>query len=480
MTMRVEITVPDDFQLPGIYQEDNTGRRAATALLVGATALQYGLQVESPESAAAIAAHSAEIGRCRELMATERREHAQTRAELASVREACERNAAAMCAPILETAIGRIEQSSDGVNEVLRSQVEALQAQLTERSESGAHLQSVRDEIQQFELRCTQQLDKICGSNRIKGATGESQVMSQIALLCPDSTVEQHGDAVAHSGDGLWTRFFGSANIAMRCMVEVKNVDRVRSEELVEFHESIDRMVTEKTANCALFLSLREASLPAHQGRVKYSPFFTLEWRGGTPIIYASNLRGNPDLLGVCIAAMQQVWQYCEHHTKGGADEGWTDDALRATAHLVNDFVNEQYGLHRREAKSLQDEAVQLQSVLRSVEKRRVLHQRQADNIASRISDSLSDVVSLRRTVPGDTAAAKRRRTGVAIAPEDMTADQRRITDACAAFIADGGKLRSAAVNNGEIDGVTKYEVDSLFGNFTSLRKSVTEMCRES
>ena len=146
-------------------------------------------------------------------------------------------------------------------------------------------------------------------------------------------------------------------------------------------------------------------------------------------------------------------------------------------AHIVNTFVNEQYALHRQQAVDLQETADQLLRMTRDNDRRVALHREQADTIANRLVDALGSIVRL--TPPeNQKEIRKRRRTATAIDARDMTAEQRQMVDRCLAYVATGALLKSAAVNAGEIEGVRKHDVDSLFGNFGSLKKQSKEWPR--
>lgn len=168
-------------------------------------------------------------------------------------------------------------------------------------------------------------------------------------------------------------------------------------------------------------------------------------------MLYVSNLNSNPDLLGVCVAMMQQVWQYCDRVGALGArvNDG---PAVENVMHVVNTFVNEQYAMHRRQTVELQETAEHLQRMTRDNERRLAMHREASDMISNRLADALGTFV---RLVPPEDlhGAKKRRRTATAIDAQDMTPEQRKIVDACLCHVATGAALKSAAVNAGDVPG---------------------------
>lgn len=472
-TDHITLPVPPSFEVPTVY---TTALPAVVAevLTLGATSHALACRTLGDHQRDELEReHKRQTDQLRDMLLAEQRQKMDLEQDLQRARASTAAAAQSMVEPMITAATNRIDESHAKLVEALTDQVRDLRAQLDAlRAEESA----VRD----VHTLCTQQFERITNSNRIKQTIGEEHVLPQIALLCPDSTVVNIADErkQAKSGDGLWTRCFGSASMSMKCMVEVKNVDRMRTEELSNFHDHLDRRLATGAVNCGMFVSLQPVSLPATNGRPKYSAYFTLDWRRNVPVLYVSNLNSNPDLLGVCVAMMQQVWQYCDRVGSLGAGGGESDD-LEAMAHVVNTFVNEQYAIHRQQAVDLQETADQLLRMTRDNDRRIAMHREQADTIANRLVDAMGSIVRL--TPPeNQKEIRKRRRTATAIDARDMTAEQRQMVDRCLAYVGTGAPLKSAAVNAGEIEGVRKHDVDSLFGNFGSLKKTVEGMAASS
>jgi hypothetical protein len=472
-SVSITLSVPSVFPLPSVYTTASPGV-VAEVLTLGATSHALARQTLGDHQRNELEQeHKRQTDQLRDMLITEQRQRATLEHDLQRARASTANAAQSMVEPLITAATSRIDASYAQLVETLTAQVADLRAQLdaVRRDE-----RAVRD----VHTLCTQQFERITNSNRIKQTIGEEHVLPQIALLCPDSTVANIADErkQAKSGDGLWTRCFGSATMSMKCMVEVKNVDRMRTEELTSFHEHLDRRLAAGAVNCGMFVSLQPVSLPATNGRPKYSAYFTLDWRRSVPVLYVSNLNSNPDLLGICVAMMQQIWQYCDRVGSLGVEGGDNDD-LEAIAHVINTFVNEQYALHRQQAVDLQETADHLIRMTRDNDRRIALHREQADTIANRLVDALGTVVRL--TPPeNQKEIRKRRRTATAIDARDMTPQQRKIVDQCLAYVATGAPLKSASVNAGAIEGVRKHDVDSLFGNFASLKKTVEGMAAPS
>ena len=453
-TETLTLEVPAGFRLPQALR-DATPHDVAGALALGADVLRLGRE------RAERSAHGAEISELQQ-------ECDSLRGSLLLAQNQVDERARALSGEMVRCVTDGLERSHGGEVAALQAQVRVLEEQLKATRSAG-------DTVSRMHEDMTHQFDTIKGSTRHKGQIGEQHVLSQIALLCPDSNVTSIGDTASHRGDGEWVRHFGTTNLSMQCFVEVKNVDRIRSEELQRFHDQFDARASEGASNCAMFISLQPAHIPAHQGRSKYSAFFTLEWRHGMPVLYASNVANNPDLLSVCVAAMQQVWLYCDRVGTIGAS-GTDSTRVDQQLHLVNNFVNEQYELHKAHVQELTESAHQLQAMLHGVNRRKVLHQRQIENIANRIVEALGPGVSLQAAGGGD-GRRRRRRTGTVIAEADMTDQQRAVVARCQAHVAEtGAKLRSVDINQGRVSGVSKYDVDSMFGNFTSLKLTVQSL----
>jgi hypothetical protein len=437
----VHLSVPDAFTMPEFYR-DAPPESIARILLAGPHMLEGAARVEDDEREAVIRG-------LRETIAQLRREQTDL------VRSAGER-AAELAAPLVEQARKAGEVETQG-----------LRAQLEREHLRSRELAALQAEVKDLGV-------SLRGSNAIKGTIGENQVLHQVAVLCPDSQVEPRARE-DHCGDGLWTRHFGSSHLSMRCMLEVKNVERLRAEEFTKFYSDIDSQAKIGLVNSAILVSLRPATLPVTNTRVRYSAYFALDWRGSIPIIMVSNINSNPDLLSIAMATMQHVWQFGERVGALGAEHTASDDAtkIQSLALLVNNFVNEQFSLYTQEITTIDKTARHLAELTRDNERRARLAQAQVENISTRLAEAMGDWVQLRET-SADKATKKRRRGGVAVPKEAMTADQRAVVDACVAWqVANERDVRSAGINTGEVPGVTKHQVDSLFGNFTSLRLTV-------
>lgn len=455
-TRDVTLTVPADFVLPAVLQ-DTEPQCVADALTLCAAV--YSTAVER---AAALAPDGAASRRDDQLVAMERRNQ-QLQADL---REQAKLTAD-MAAPLIDGAVAREAASNRELIDELRSTLADLRGRLKSETAAAAEVQSLQTSV-------TAELARLGGSTRAKGQVGETHVANQLAILCPDSVVEPWGDDKPHSGDGLWVRHFGSTNLSMRCMFEVKNVTRIRAEETREFLASFDNLCDGGSVNCAMFVSLQSAVFPAQNGRSRFSAFFNIDWRKGAPILFVSNLQNNPDMLGVAVATMQHLWQFCERLGAVGCDSTEADAEMQQRAHLVNNFVNEQYGNYRAELDRCDEMDKHVQALLRDVNRRRALCSKQVDNIAHKVADALGDMVHLAE--PETSQRSNKKRGATAIPSDHLTEAQRSVVRKCMDYEAAGKKLRSSQINEGCVDGVGKYDVDTLFGNFSTLRKTLAAM----
>ena len=355
--------------------------------------------------------------------------------------------------------------SSEGL-EKLREEEGAARADAARAHER--ELAGVRAQLGQLE-------SFVRGSNAVKGAMGEGRVLRMVQMLCPDSIVEDCAKQ-PHRGDGTWTRHFGSAHLSMHCMLEVKHCERIRAEEMTKFYGDMDRRLADGSANCAMFVSVRSTPLPASGGRARYSSFLHLEWRKGAPVLMVSNVDNNPDLLSAACAVMQHVWLFGERKgllTHGASDDG--DDSVAARIQLLNNFVNEQFELHSKQVRDAERAVKQLGELLKDAEARSRTSRRQLDNIAGRLAESFGEWVDLAEDAD-EKRQPKRRRKAAPVAWNDMTDEQRSVVTHCHNWCLqeEGRVLRAAAINAGDIPGVTKHHVESLFGGFSTLKLSLS------
>ena len=227
------MSVPPSFTVPSIYTTASPAV-VAEVLTLGATAHALACRAHNDHQRDELEQeHKRQTDQLRDMLLVEQRQKMDLEQDLQRARASTAATAQSMVEPMI-TAANRIDESHAKLVEALTDQVRDLRAQLDAlRAEDSA----VRD----VHTLCTQQFERITNSNRIKQTIGEEHVLPQIALLCPDSTVANIADErkQAKSGDGLWTRCFGSASMSMKCMVEVKNVDRMRTEELTNFHDHL-------------------------------------------------------------------------------------------------------------------------------------------------------------------------------------------------------------------------------------------------
>ena len=478
-TRSVMLTLPGDFQVPRVYLEDPA--RAARALTLGDVCAEHAADHHRAETAE-VATES-----LRRQLQKEKQQVASMREQVQLLREQLEqvsRETSATAAQMAQESIVQARSETQTNAAALLAQEQSHHADVVRRLEE--QLEGERARAREMEASATaaqtgalqrmeQQMACLTGCTRLKGELGEHNITQQVMVQCPDSTVTRCGEE-NHCGDGLWTRHFGTAKLSMHCMLEVKNVDTVRAEELDKFVDDFAARQRAGSANCAMFLSLRSAAIPASRGRTTYNAYCSLEWRSGCPVLYVSNVNSNPDLLGIAMATMQHVWQYCSRvNALGpqGVDRSESEE-LQQMAHVVNGFVNEQFEHYTSELKRVQEADKHIRALQLDADRRRKTCQAQVDNIAQRIADSLGKWVVL-NPVETDNPAKKRRREGAAIPLGDLTPQQSAVVDACVAHTRGGGKLLSAAVNKGEVPGVRKYEVDSLFKNFRTLKLTVEE-----
>ena len=309
------MSVPPSFTVPSIYTTASPAV-VAEVLTLGATAHALACRAHNDHQRDELEQeHKRQTDQLRDMLLVEQRQKMDLEQDLQRARASTAATAQSMVEPMIDAATKRIDESHARLVEALTDQVDDLRAQLAalcaQRTAPCATCTlCARSSLSESSTRTA-------SSRRL----GRSTCCRRSRCCAPTrrSRTSRTSASRRKSGDGLWTRCFGSASMSMKCMVEVKNVDRMRTEELTNFHDHLDRRLATGAVNCGMFVSLQPVSLPAANGRPKYSAYFTLDWRRNVPVLYVSNLNSNPDLLGVCVAMMQQVWQYCDRVGSLGA-----------------------------------------------------------------------------------------------------------------------------------------------------------------
>jgi len=162
----------------------------------------------------------------------------------------------------------------------------------------------------------------------MKGDFGETIVSNQIVHWFQTSELEDTSGDTA-KGDLLWKLIDND----FRGLVEVKNVQIVRPNEVKKFERDMIINISDKTCNCGIFVSLKTETIP-NKGK------FKLEFINNCPVIYISNVLDDLNSLRFALDALVSIqgkMKYIDYCKSENEDE---DDSLEIA---IIDFMQNLY-----------------------------------------------------------------------------------------------------------------------------------------
>ena len=196
--------------------------------------------------------------------------------------------------------------------EIKKSFEKQLESQLSNHQFLLSQLKSENDELkiknsQLFEefkesSRLAGKIESLLGKkndvhNAAKGDFGESLVQTQISYFYPQSTMDDVSGDTA-KGDLLWKLLDDS----FKCLIEVKNVQYVRRNDVEKFERDLKINLNNDTCNCGLFVSLKTDAIQS-------KGCFHFEFFEGVPVIYVSNIIQNTNILRIACEILIDVQQ---------------------------------------------------------------------------------------------------------------------------------------------------------------------------
>ena len=179
---------------------------------------------------------------------------------------------------------------SDNLNKTTIEAKDVLIMNLQERLTNAENNIRIKDEEFREQINTLVKLESLIGKgstidNAQKGNFGEEFVNKHILNWYPESNIidKSHEDK---KGDMHWFM----DNIEFKCLVEVKNVQYVRPEDISKFKRDMKETIINDGINCGLFVSLKTDTIP-NIGK------FSVEYINAVPIIYVSGIYIEVELL---------------------------------------------------------------------------------------------------------------------------------------------------------------------------------------
>jgi len=227
-----------------------------------------------------------------------------------------------------------------------------IQSKITENEELKKRIKTLEEENCQA-LSLSSKLDSLMGKgntvdNAMKGDFGECIVSNQIQHWYQTSEIEDTSADTA-KGDLLWKLNDGD----FRALVEVKNVQMVRPNEIQKFERDIILNTKDNTCNCGIFISIKTENIP-NKGK------FKLEFINNCPIIYVCNILDDLGTLRFALDSLFSIQQKLKLFVSKTKD---SDDDESDFEDIIVNFVQCQYN----KISSLQQNILQMKNCLQNL-----------------------------------------------------------------------------------------------------------------
>jgi hypothetical protein len=171
-------------------------------------------------------------------------------------------------------------------------------------------------------------LDNLIGKkssidNATKGDFGENVVYNQILQYFPYSVIEDTSGETA-KGDMLWKL----NNNSFKALVEVKNVQYVRINDVEKFERDIHLNISNGSCNSAIFISLKTDIIQSKGS-------FHFEFFNECPVIYVSNVFQDANVLKLALNILYNLQTTIQSNSESllSVDE----------KHIIQDYLNTSY-----------------------------------------------------------------------------------------------------------------------------------------
>ena len=178
--------------------------------------------------------------------------------------------------------------------------------------------------------------------------------------------------------------------------------------------------------------------------------------------------------LRLAVVTMQAMWRVQGLREAGGVHaELCQRDAERVA--VLSAWVARQQQLGATGSQTLAECEDRLEETLRALRSVRCEVRASMHDLTTRVRAHLGDWFAP-LTGPA-TPIARRARASRVLQSYELSDEQRGAVARGRAFVRAGHALKAEALNGGQIEGLTKYAVDKMFGNFTTYRKTVEADC---
>lgn len=258
---------------------------------------------------------------------------------------------------IRNSSDAQIKNHADLIKEQFNSIIDGKDYIVNSKIEEINHL---KDRIKILEeencqaLSLSNKLDSLMGKgntvdNAMKGDFGESIVSNQIQHWYQTSEIEDTSADTA-KGDLLWKLNDGD----FRALVEVKNVQMVRPNEIQKFERDMTLNTKDNTCNCGIFISIKTETIP-NKGK------FKLEFINNCPVVYVCNVLQDLNVLRFALDSLFNIQQKLKiFSSKTKDDESDTDDHFEDT---IVAYVQTQYN----KISSLQQNILQMRNCIQNL-----------------------------------------------------------------------------------------------------------------
>ena len=196
---------------------------------------------------------------------------------------------------IINIQLERTKNLEDNLKE-LHQQIQDLNNKLIEANkvDNQKNIQIVDNSINQLNNKFSNYFDKIFKGNTEKGEYGESFVNNYLSDKFNSSTIIDTHKEFA-KGDFI---FYLNQ---MKTLIEVKNVQKLKNEDIEKFYRDIQLQIQNDSINSAILVSLNDSNLI--QGKRN----FVFEIKYNIPIIMISNVFNNSEYIKFAIMVIDYL-----------------------------------------------------------------------------------------------------------------------------------------------------------------------------
>ena len=222
---------------------------------------------------------------------------------------------------------------TDDLNKNTIETKDALIQNLQERLANAENNIRIKDEEFREQINTLVKLESLIGKgstidNAQKGNFGEEFVNKHILNWYPESIIidKSHEDK---KGDLHW--FID--NNEFKCLVEVKNVQYVRPEDVSKFKRDMKETIANDEINCGLFVSLKTETIP-NIGK------FSVEYINGVPILFVCGIYVEVELLRF---AFSVIIKLASLYIKSSEFQEKSDDITNKFENDAKNFISDSF-----------------------------------------------------------------------------------------------------------------------------------------